>query len=118
MGNIALIKELCEKGVDVNQKDKNKKYTAIEYAAENGLELAVQTLLKYQPNNDSISSASKLAHHYQKSCLWSSCFWKGFKKILGEGVVNYKKTTELLDSSISDLGSKEFKVFRSERNFS
>lgn len=112
IGDIELMNELCKKGADVNQKDKNKGYTPLEYAAENGLELAVQTLLKYQPNHDSISRASKLTHHYQKSCLWSSCFWKSYKKISGEGVVNYNKTTDLLDSAISNLGP----ILRNSKN--
>jgi ankyrin repeat protein len=117
IGDIELINELCKKGANVNQTDKNKGYSPLEYAAENGLELAVQTLLKYQPNLDSISRASKLAHHYQKSCLWSSCFWKSYKKISGEGVVNYNKTTNLLDSAISNLDPKEFKEFGSNLTF-
>jgi ankyrin repeat protein len=100
IGDEKLIRELCDIKADVNLADENKK-TPLEYAAENGLSLVVRALLesKQKHNDDSISRAHASAHHYKKSCLWSSFFWKSYKKISGKGVVNYDETTKLLNSA-------------------
>ena len=100
IGNINLVAELIQAGVDLNIKDEFYGFTALMWAAHKGQDKVVEVLL--QSGADTYHRAQydgKKLDAYALSKKHSCCSWLGFWQRVDEmsGKANFSKTQVLLN---------------------